>query len=149
MLDALQTLVDNGLDNCTLSEIIDNLVCNDCFEYEADKKALVALAWCNEGVDSVEPKEIMPSSEDTIIIGSAEYLVLTDDEADEMFDSYLENMLDDGGVVPGADSPYFDRERWKRDAAIDGRGHFLAGYDGAENEVCIGASDYWYLYRIS
>lgn len=64
----------------------------------------------------------------------AEYMVLDDSEADAAEDEYLDQLLDDEGVVEGASSPYFDREAWKRDAKIDGRGHSLAHYDGNEEE---------------
>ena len=40
--------------------------------------------------------------------------------------------------------PYFDREAWKRDARMDGRGHCLGSYDGGEYEV----GDYL-VYRIN
>ena len=69
----------------------------------------------------------------TMECNAGEYLVYTDSEADDALDSYLETLMDD--CVPGADSPYFDREAWKRDARIDGRGHSLSSYDGEELEL--------------
>lgn len=68
-----------------------------------------------------------------------EYLVLTDDEADQKWDESLESYLDE--CVEGADSRYFDREKWKEDAKIDGRGHSLSGYDGTEHEVTVEFGD--------
>lgn len=63
----------------------------------------------------------------------AEYMVCTDEEADDRWNDSLESYLDDGGVE-GADGKYFDRDAWKRDAKADGRGHSLNGYDGTESE---------------
>lgn len=80
----------------------------------------------------------------TVSNGKQEWLVVTDDEADELWDQELENYLDE--CVPGADGPYFDRERWKRDARIDGRAHSLARYDGNEEEQEVNDTTY-YLYR--
>lgn len=74
------------------------------------------------------------------------YLVLTDSEADNELDKYLEEMLDDEGIVPGADSPYFDREAWKKDAEVDGRAHFLARWDGEEHTIDVSVVDHPYLF---
>jgi hypothetical protein len=79
-------------------------------------------------------------------VGRREYLVVTDEEADELWDAELESYLDEPGIVPGADSPYFDRERWKSDARMDGRAHSLNRYDGGEDEVEVNGETY-YIYR--
>ena len=41
---------------------------------------------------------------------------------------------------------YFDRDKWKRDAKMDGRGHSLNGYDGSEEYATINKVDF-YIYR--
>lgn len=86
--------------------------------------------------------------------GQQEYAIGTDDEADsawnQSLDSYIEDCIDPeldfdklgtlGNYVK------FDREMWIRDAKMDGRGHSLSSYDGAENEEKVG--DVWfYIYR--
>lgn len=79
---------------------------------------------------------------------AAEYLVLTDDEADEAFEEALDSVLDDV-ILPDLDEAlqcYFDRKAWKRDASYDGRGHHLNHYDGCEEEVTVNGVDY-YIYR--
>jgi len=68
--------------------------------------------------------------------GRDSYIVATDDEVESLWDESLESYLDDGGVE-GADSMYFDREAWKRDARHDGAAHCLATYDGNEDEVAV------------
>jgi len=82
-----------------------------------------------------------------------EYLVVTDEEADDLWEESLDNYLQDC-VYP--DLPdnlvnYFDDEAWKRDARYDGRGHILSGYDGEENEEVVtykdGSSETFYIYR--
>lgn len=41
---------------------------------------------------------------------------------------------------------YFDSDKFKRDARIDGRGHSLSGYDGSEAEQKF--NDTWFfIYR--
>jgi len=150
MIDALTLLVDNGLDDETLDVVLDNLLENDEFDDDDDLRKCVALKWSRDNGDKTAPGDISDGSGDDICIGGAEYRILDDDEADTAFDDYLEQMLDEDGMVPGADSQYFDREAWKSDATIDGRGPSLSGYDGEEHELSIGSGDnyrYYYLYR--
>lgn len=67
-------------------------------------------------------------------VGSAEYLVLTDEGADEAWEESLDNYLGEC-VYPelsGNLAAYFDEAAWKRDARFDGRGHCLSSYDGSE-----------------
>lgn len=78
--------------------------------------------------------------------GGNDYMVLTDDEADEKWDESLENYIDECLEIPESMVRYFDREAWKYDARIDGRGHSLSGYDGEENEEKINGTTY-FLYR--
>ena len=81
----------------------------------------------------------------------SEYLVLTDDEADQRWDDYLENYLDECVLpeLPDNAQHYFDREAWKSDARHDGRGHCLSSYDGCEHEYQDKDGNYWYIYRIN
>lgn len=79
-----------------------------------------------------------------------EYLVMTDDEADEVWDERLEGYLDDCVLcdLPDIAQRYFDKDAWKKDAKYDGRGHSISYYDGHEHEVTIDDTDY-YIYRIN
>jgi hypothetical protein len=82
--------------------------------------------------------------------GNREFLVVTDDEADELWDEDLENYLDECVVceLPENLQHYFDRDAWKRDARIDGRAHSLSWYDGNEDCVTVDGTEY-YIYRTS
>jgi hypothetical protein len=65
------------------------------------------------------------------------YQVLTDDEADEAQDQDLDSYLEEC-VFPDLPTnmvQYFDRDAWKEDAKMDGRGHSLGRYDGDEHEI--------------
>ena len=81
-------------------------------------------------------------------IDNEEYYVLTDSEADDKWDEYLDSYIDDVimSEMPKHLQNYFDDERWKEDARYDGRGHSLASYDGHENEETIG-DETFYIYR--
>jgi hypothetical protein len=79
-----------------------------------------------------------------------DYKVLTDDEANEEWDCYLDSYIDDCILheLPKEYRYYFDSEKWKDDAKHDGRGHSLSSYDGEEHEYKI--EDEWlYVYRIN
>jgi hypothetical protein len=114
---------------------------------------------------------------DTFEADGCEYMVLTDDEADEkaaesikesawafnksFLDGHSESIaaFDDktwAAVVDRCESAnpavlrlIDDVDHFISDAiASDGRGHFLNTYDGEENEVKVG-SEWYYVYRMS
>ena len=75
-----------------------------------------------------------------------EYIVATDEEADEIEDEYLDNYIDECLEIPDNIRPYFDEEKWKDDARMDGRGHIISTYDGCEDEEDVNGTTY-YIYR--
>ena len=78
-----------------------------------------------------------------------EFLVLTDDEADDMVDRRLDDYLEElvYPEIPEHLRGYFDDEAWKEDAKTDGRGHTLSSYDGYEYEETVNDVTY-FIYRI-
>lgn len=76
------------------------------------------------------------------------YLVVTDSEADDLWDEELENYINDCILpeIPEAYQSYFDSESWKSDARMDGRGQALSSYDGNEEEETVNGVTY-YIYR--
>lgn len=94
--------------------------------------------------------EILQSSYDENLFeyGSEEYLVVTDEEADELQDEDLENYIDEC-ILPQLNERYhnyFDSEAFKSDARYDGRGHSLSKYDGCEYSKKVKGETY-YIYR--
>ena len=77
---------------------------------------------------------------------TSDWLVYTDSEADDAWDESLENYIDECLEIPASMRNYFDRESWKSDARMDGRGHCLSGYNGHEEEQQVNGTTY-YLYR--
>jgi hypothetical protein len=142
MISALQLLKDNGCTHSAVKAVLNDLVSEDAFEDDDDRRMCVALLHYYDNEGECDPNDCAAVFGNTVCIAGMEFLVLTDDEADEALDDYLEQLLDEPEMVSGADSPYFNRDAWKRDAAMDGRGHSLSGYDGDEHEC----GDY-YLYR--
>jgi len=77
-----------------------------------------------------------------------EWLVLTDDEADQHQDERIEDYID-SCILPELNeqySMYFDYEAFKSDARVDGRGHVIAHYDGCEHEVNLNG-EWFFIYR--
>jgi len=75
---------------------------------------------------------------DTYKYGREEYLILTDNEADEMWDESLDNYIEECILpeIPKQYHAYFDDESFKEDCKRDdGRGHSLAAYDGNEVDM--------------
>lgn len=121
----------------------------------------------------------------TYELGNQEYLVLTDEEADEACKEYIENSVwafNASFIIDHSDLPYDawemvqsyqedrcesanetilamikDFDEFVEDAiSADGRGHFLSGYDGKENEITLTITDEegecdetYYIYRVN
>ena len=77
-----------------------------------------------------------------------EYTVVTDDEADDLWEDELVNYIEQCILpeVPEFIQNYFDEEAWKRDARMDGRGHAISRYDGYEYDETVNGTTY-YIYR--
>ena len=122
------------------------------FEDEEEKQErLQELA--DEKHDKIEEikdelNSIVNEYDNTYSYGNEEYIVATDEEADEIEDEYLDNYLEECiyPEIPENLHFYFDDDAWKRDARMDGRGHIISTYDGCENEEKVNGTTY-YIYR--
>jgi len=140
--EALKTLIDNGLSRDAIVPIVNDLVKGEGLDDADDEK------WCalvsELGADMLDADEA-GYDDCEFEMGTMRYLVLTEDERESRWDDCLDSYLDEG-CVEGADSPYFDREAWKKDARMDGAGHSLSSYDGSEYEFS-GFGKWFYIYR--
>lgn len=104
--------------------------------FDTDNEKILALMECTG--DDWEDAESQIDSD---------YLVLTDEEADEKLDERLEHHIDDCVLINIDPSyhEYFDRDSWKSDNKSD-RGSWIAYTDGYENEECINKTTY-YIYK--
>lgn len=149
--------------NIKQSELMKTLWLNQILEY--DIESIVLASYLDVDIDDAAS-----------YTNDDDYLVLTDEEADELVREEIEEMV--WAFTPsflsahtGVDEEIFEaladrcednNESFKRmikdfdefveDAvACDGRGHFLAGYDGNENEVTFTSLDdtktIYYIYR--
>jgi len=110
-----------------------------------EAKALALASHLEISVKNIEQDEY---KEDTFLNGEEEYLVLTDSEADEKEEEYLDSYIDDYLIctLPESCKQYFNRDEFKSDCHFDGRGNSLATYDGWENCETIDGTEY-YIYR--
>ena len=87
-------------------------------------------------------------SEAVDLIDSEEYLVLTDDEADEKAELeaqyYLEEAL---SQVPEHLHRYVDADKYISDYISNGRGRLLDTYDGSEDSITLDNGSVFYIYR--
>lgn len=96
-----------------------------------------------------EDKDITQGyNESTFQYDNEEYLVVTDDEADDLWDEDLNNYLEECiyPELPENIRNYFDEEKWKNDARYDGRAHSLSRYDGNEDTEEV-EGEIYYIYR--
>lgn len=144
---------------------------NDLWDYMMDmhvtndKEQFIALLYhltANEGQQDWEDVDNM--------IGD-DYLVLTDDEADDMVHEYIDESagmftpsflsrysgidedvfvtLQEAGKYDAIRSMIQDFDAFVEEAvSTDGRGHFLATYDFNEHEVTVNDTTY-YIYRVN
>ena len=106
----------------------------------SDEETLSFEEWLEDNGTEVDVEEYDENNSD--------WLVCTDSEADYEWDRALDNYLDDCVLpdLPKTLQHYFDKESWKSDARMDGRGHSLSSYDGYEQEQEVNGTTY-YLYR--
>jgi hypothetical protein len=149
MLEALQTLLDNGLPEKAILPIITGLFEGNGIENDDVKRLALLYHRAKWGGDFDCDIKVATYNGCVLVVGNHDYLVLDEGERESRWDDALESLLDD--CIEGADGPYFDREAWKRDARFDGAGPCLASYDGAEEEVDTSkaGAGWYYIYRIN
>lgn len=149
MFTNLQNVIDSG--DCNYESICNEL--NRIYDEAgdvADRRMAAFLLFLNweHNTCPVAPEDIDVSTYDDceMSYGSADYLVLDKDEAEERWNQSLEDYIDELILpeIPETYRNYFDVEAWKRDARLDGRGHALASYDSEENY-----SRGYFIYRIN
>ena len=144
-------------------------VCNECLTYYSTyEEAEGCCVWEQDDAPIVTTEEVddrtyalMAFNDDydpsnyeegynveTIEYGKKEYLVVTDSEADDLWEEDLDNYIEECVLceLPERYQMYFDNEAFKRDCRYDGRAHSLARYDGNEYEERVNGTTY-YIYR--
>ena len=78
-----------------------------------------------------------------------DWMVLTDDEADDAFNKAVENYVDDCMDIPSNIAPYFNMEAYREDVKMsEGRGPLLASYDGEEREEYGTTKELLFIYKL-
>jgi hypothetical protein len=174
MLNALQTLVDNdAIDSNELNTLIGRCIDNVDLD---DNRALVLLAYLRANGDNTDPGDIEEEGSNEFNVGRQTFRVLDESEADDACGDYIEQSLwaFNASFLAGmtdlpeevftaladkcedANDPIMriikstcGIDKFVNEAvSADGRGHFLSGYDGEENEYT-GGGRYFYIYRVN
>lgn len=175
MMDALKTLIDNGCPDATVDSVLNDIIANDDFEIDGDKRCCIALLFDKEQGDYGDPGDYSACAD--IVEGPyREYRVLTDEEADAACAEYIENSVwvfcpsflsGETGIDEFVFEAMQDKGEDANDAVLslirgscgledfvesamsaDGRGTFLNHCDSEEYEVSINGVEY-YLYRVN
>lgn len=115
---------------------------------------VVALAYHLEGGKTCFSELGYDDAQDKLekakdLVDARDYLVLTEEEADDLWDERLDDLIDDCilSQIPEELQMYFDTDLYKRDAQINGsRGENIAFYDGEEHYETVNVTTY-YIYR--
>jgi hypothetical protein len=113
-------------------------------DFSEPETALAIALMLNLCVNEIE--DIEEGSNYRWTVQGVDYLAGNDAEMDEVWNEYLENYIDECLEIPKEMGRYFDREAWKSDARMDGRGHSLNSYDGGEEEIKVNET-YYYMYK--
>lgn len=174
MMNALQTLIDNGLFDGAMEVLLNSIIAADSFEDGSDKRCCIALLFDREQGDMYAPSDYSVSYDNVVDGPRGEYLVLDDEEADAACQEYIENTLwafrpsflsGETGIDESVFEALADKCEGANDAVrsiingscgidsfvesaigADGRGEFLNHYDGEEHEVSVDCAEY-YVYR--
>lgn len=114
---------------------------------EIDSDNEIFIDWLYKNATLIQD-EIINTYGEVFEYVSQEYLVVTDEEADDLWEEDLDHYLEEC-IYPelkGNLKNYFDDEAWKSDARQDGRAHILNRYDGSEDSEEVEGTIY-YIYR--
>jgi len=121
-------------------EIEKDLCDNDEIETREDIDQKL-LQWIDDNGYTLLEDDFTVCSYDYNIIEYAggEYLVVDEATANQLWDKSLQSYLDECVYpeLPENIRYYFDDEKWKLDAQMDGRGHSLSTYDGSEDNAMV------------
>lgn len=118
-----------------------------------EEKQKAFIRWCVK--EDQQTKTISDAKFDIQVaeklLEDEDYMILTDDEADDMYNDYLDNYIEECILdqIPDNLRFYFDDDRFKNDCKLEGgRGYALASYDGHEHEYYYNGTTY-YIYRLN
>lgn len=118
-----------------------------------DSKRWALFEHVGEKAYYVEDIALLDIDDSEIDFDGERLLILADDEADYLADSYLDNEIEDCVLcnIPANLQRFFDCEAYKEEILSYGRGGVLSSYDGNEEEQRIeyedGTEETIYIYR--
>jgi len=176
--EALQALIDNGIDRNVYDSVVRDLARKDHFDTEDDKRWFIAYNFTRNEVKDIEPDECVDLNGNAKQFGcdGEEYILVNNDEANALCGEYILETLwafrpKYLAEITGMDKTIFEVLQPQCENAneaihaiikntcgidyfientvkTDGRGIFLAIYDGEEREYEFNGKQY-YLYRVN
>jgi len=148
LIEALQNEYSEQVGEMEISEIEESEALEMIKDKNFSEPEKVLALLLEEGATVGEIDNVTEEGGNRFSFGGRDYLVCTDEEADQEHDEEMENYIEECILPELAEQhrKYFDNEAWKEDAKIDGRGHALNRYDGNECEQKIDGTMY-FLYR--
>lgn len=149
LCDALDSEEDDyGSNPITEDMITDQRIIDKADELDTTVEKLMAMyLFAEMSIESID--NIEHNYDNEFEIEWQDYLVCTDEEADEAQDKDFDNYIEEC-ILPELNErnrQYFDNDAWKKDAKHDGRGHGLATYDGHENSQHAVWIDFYFYKR--
>lgn len=114
-----------------------------------DEKTLAFVSWFVDGQKEDDKETIKDHA--ISLLESEDYIILDDQEADDMFSNLMDDIINDTVLtqIPDNLQYYFDTDSYKEDVKQnDGRGHIISFYDGEEHEHVYNGTSY-YIYRMN
>lgn len=113
---------------------VKELIVNNWIDFGEEKK-LALWGYFDRDEDIIEEIDCLEIDTREVSTNGQSLLVLTDDEADEAYEKYLQNYIDEVILtdIPEKYHYYFNSEKFINDAKIESGREELAEYDGYEN----------------
>lgn len=131
------------------------LIVNNWIKFGEEKK-LALWDYFNRDEGIIEEIDCLEIDTAEVLVEGQSLLVLTDNEADEAYEKYIQNYIDECVLIdiPERYHNYFDEEKFINDVKINDGRSSLAGYDNYEH------GPYWkiegyefreniYIYRVN
>ena len=114
------------------------------------ERKFAAVCWLIEQQEDFDTLEEAGYDDNVFECGGIEFRCLTDAEADDLFQCYMEDYVEECALneVPSHLHYYFDTDSYIDDVkSNDGRGPTLTSEDSEEHEIEVN-DEYWFIYRI-
>ena len=121
----------------TYSNLAEKQIQHNFKKLEKNEREQIIIEFLNLDVEEWEHVTTCNYNEFLIEYGKNQYLVVDDDEAENLWIEDLENYIEECVIceIPENYKQYFNNDKFIEDCKIDGRANSLNRYDGTEEEI--------------